>query len=91
MDVSDDGSITTSSVSLGTERNSDVKKRKEREGNGEAINENAGPSRKGSEDLPAHLNQWRASTLPRSKLTDFLEVFSYVQNMIIKLDDFYQL
>jgi hypothetical protein len=47
------------------------------EGGREALNENAGPSQKGSEDLPAHLNQWRASTLPRSKLTDFLEVFTY--------------
>lgn len=79
MDVSEDGSITTSSVSLPTERNSKdgvVRKRKDREVSGGAVKyEDAFPeSYSSSEGLPTHLNQWRASTLKTSHLSDFLEV-----------------
>jgi hypothetical protein len=43
MDVSDDGSITTTSESLGTRNNGDIRKRKDREDSGEALNENPVP------------------------------------------------
>lgn len=76
MDVSEDGSVTTNTIcsdktlslssSLpGWERSAAGKRDRDRDDFADGtVEENS---------LPAHLNQWRASTLPRSHLGDFLE------------------
>lgn len=80
MDVSEDSSVVTHAASvtdihayspflkIGDSSPSNSKKRRDRSGecaaNASAADVNA---------TPAHLTQWRASTLPRSKLSDFLE------------------
>jgi hypothetical protein len=82
MDVSEDSSVVTHVASVTDMRtyspllkngesspsNNNSKKRRDR-GSECAASDSAADVNA----TPAHLNQWRASTLPRSKLSDFLE------------------
>lgn len=81
MDVSEDSSVVTHAASVtdaptypqflkkAESSSSNSKKRRDR-GSECAASDSAADVN----TTPAHLNQWRASTLPRSKLSDFLEV-----------------
>ena len=67
MDVSDDSSVTTATIcsDIAPCISPTIPGKRDREDPGNrTIQDNI---------LPAHLNQWRASTLPRSHLSDFLE------------------
>jgi hypothetical protein len=68
MDVSEDGeSIATNTASLPLSEGADIHTESgKRRGREEGTSSSTTP-------LPPHLNQWRASTLPRSRLSDFIE------------------
>ena len=69
MDVSDDSSVTTTTIcsEIAPSTSPTIPGKRDRD------REDLGNRTIGDNVLPAHLNQWRASTLPRSNLSDFLE------------------